>query len=88
MVDDMGVSFLISNFLCVEFSQLSEDILKRLNSIIMNVSIYKSHSMKSKNNLIINDKSFSLMIKDILLHITLNLKEKMNSVKRNSPNFF
>ena len=44
--------------------------------------------MKSKNNLIINDKSFSLMIKDILLHITLNLKEKMNSVKRNSPNFF
>ena len=50
MVDDMGVSFLISNFLCVEFSQLSEDILKKLNSIIMNVSIYKSHSMKSKNN--------------------------------------
>ena len=50
----MGVSFLISNFLGVEFSQLSEDVFKKLNSIIMNVSIYNSHSMKSKNNLISN----------------------------------
>ena len=54
MVDDISVRFLISNFLGVEFSQLSKDIFKKLNSIIMNVSIYKSHSMKPQNNLINN----------------------------------